>query len=644
MKRLAIPVGALALVICALWIRDVAAQSPFSITQTYCTGTTPCVTTYHNDNNRDGTNPNETTLSASTLGTSGHTPSPQYMVTTDGQIYAQPLYIKSMSINGSTHNAVYVATENNTVYAMDGGSGSTLLSMNLNNASDLSGYTEIAVPYSDLPNSCGNIAPEVGITGTPVIDVSITPPVIWLVTKHEDVNGSTKTYRQKLHGLFATTLQEIPGSPLVLDSAWATANSVSYDPLANHQRSGLALTGQTSGTANIVVAWASHCDKPNYNGLAVGFAYSYSGGTLSTTWAFNPESGSSATSPQGGIWMGGGAPAIDPDSHAFFSTGNGDASNQGTGEYSDSVIRLKNNGTGTLDDYYTPPDYVALNGVLGGASVACTQPNTTCPSPCASTGSPNYYCNLSINGDDWDLASAGGNQGMLYVVYGHSMGHIDSESSNPSEYPCTQASSTASGTIAQCFFGITTPTAVTGKGIHSTPAFLAGGTLTGQQNYLYVVGSGDVLNAWNFQNSSGYGTFNATQATESGHTFNYPGSTPSVTWSGSGTVGNTAIVWVLDNSNFGKITPMTAAQASVLYAYAAIPSSGTLTALWNSSSYNTTTPGSPGAVKFIPPTIVDGKIFMGGGAQGYEPGSTNCPAPTTSNGEPTACGGLTMFQ
>ena len=52
----------------------------------------------------------------------------------------------------------YAATENNTIYALAANSGSVLWSTNVGTA----------VPASDLP--CGDVTPEVGITGTPVID------------------------------------------------------------------------------------------------------------------------------------------------------------------------------------------------------------------------------------------------------------------------------------------------------------------------------------------------------------------------------------------------------------------------------------------------------------------------------------------
>jgi hypothetical protein len=209
-----------------------------TLTATYCTNSSnPCVTTYHNDNNRDGVNPNESTFKASTLVTfSGLT---ETDVNVDGLVYAQPLYIHQLSgITGVTgsKNVIFVATENNSVYSIDASNGNILVHAALDFNPPSYAIVEHAVPYADLPGGCNNIAPEVGITGTPVIDTTVTPPIMWLVSKHEDRNSSTqaKTYVQKLHGLYTTTLGEIPGSPMTI-----TYNG--FDANAQNQRAGLAL-------------------------------------------------------------------------------------------------------------------------------------------------------------------------------------------------------------------------------------------------------------------------------------------------------------------------------------------------------------------------------------------------------------------
>jgi hypothetical protein len=218
--------------------------------------------TAHNDSNRDGVNPNESVLKASALSASNH-PTPRWLATTDGLLYAQPLYIHQLSIAGSAKNVVYAVTENNSVYAFDSDStspsGTILKQVNLNNPSDLSeGSTEIAVPFTDLPAACTLVVPEVGISGTPVIDVSVTPPVMYVVSKHEDIDSQgVKTYRHKLHGLYVDTLQEIPGSPVVLDRNFAANYAPGLDPLYHLERPGLALIN-SNGVAKIWASWGSN--------------------------------------------------------------------------------------------------------------------------------------------------------------------------------------------------------------------------------------------------------------------------------------------------------------------------------------------------------------------------------------------------
>jgi hypothetical protein len=635
--------------------------------QTYCLGTAPCVLTAKNDDNRDGTNPNETVLKASTLTATSH-PTPRWLATTDGLLYAQPLYLHQLLIGGVDKNVVYAATENNSVYAFDSDSTSTagtvLAQVNLNNASDLSaGTTEIAVPYTDLPTGCTLLVPEVGITGTPVIDVSVTPPVMYVVTKHEDVDSTgAKTYRYKLHGLYADTLQEIPGSPLVIDTNFATANAPGFDPLDNHQRPGLALIPSSGNSSQLWVGWGSNCDDIPYYGFLMGFTYNYATNPgFSTTYTVVNSAPTCTTQRcQSGIWMSGGAPAVDSSGNVYLATGNGADETQGDGEYSNSIFRITQSG---LQDFYTPPDYNGLN--VGETVVACTNPKAaTCSSPCAldSTG---QYCQVTLVHNDWDLGAGGvtllsptfqltnpeimaaGKQGMLYVAYANNLGHVDAHSTVPDEYACTLANAPEPGAIAQCFqaFPVSTNPKQDNSGLRGSAAFLAGYPGT-TYNFLYAVGVKDVLKAFLFQNQSGVGRFEATPFTAtSPHNFT-PGASPSVTWNSNGGKITDGIVWAIDVPGVGQVGKTS--QTSVLYAYRAIPVSHATTGglgaeLWDTSAYASSNPGNPGSVKFIAPTIVDGKIFIGGGAQGYAPATANCPTPTTTI-QPTSCGGLAMFE
>lgn len=639
-----------------------------AVGQSYCTGSTACVLTAHNDNNRDGANPFETILKASTLSSTTH-PTPRWLATTDGQLYAQPLYIHQLMVNGTPKNVVYAATENNSVYAFDSdttsATGTILAQVSLNNASDLgNGTTETAVPYTDLPEACSLVSPEVGITGTPVVDVSVTPPVMYVITKHEDTDSQgVKTYRQKLHGLYADTLQEIPGSPLLLDTNFAETYAPDFDPLYNHQRPGLTLIPSASGASKIWVSWGSNCDAVPYWGFQMEFTYNYTGvqGFANSYTVVNVSPSCLSQPCQTGIWMGGGSAAADANGNVYLATGNGADQLQGSGEYSNSIMRIDDNG---LQDFYSPPDFHALN--KGKALVACTNPNpTSCPAPC-SFDSTGQYCQFTLQHDDWDLGAGGvlllapsfkltnpeivasGKQGMIYVAYANNLGQVDSHASEPSEYACGFANAPTSGSIAQCFQGFspTTNPNEDDSGLRGSAAFLAGNPGS-EFNFMYAAGVTEPLKVFYLENQSGVGRFMTTPGTAiSPHLFK-SGSSPSVSWNNAkGASITDAIVWAMDTS--GAPNPGGVAKNEVLYAYRAIPTSRNPSTalgneLWDTSAYSSTNPGNPGSVKFVVPTVADGKIFLGGGAQGYDPGSANCPAPSPTN-QPTACGGLAMFE
>ena len=354
---------------------------------------------------------------------------------------------------------------------------------------------------------------------------------------------------------------------------------------------------------------------------------------------------------------GGAAPAVDGSGNVYLTTGNGADGSQGSTEYSNSVLRLTEMG---LQDFYSPPDYHWLN--IGG-TVACTNPNpTSCSSPCG-WDVTHHYCQVGVI-DDWDLGAGGvlllspsfsiqypelvtgGKQGMLYTVFagGNNMGQIDQNgfSPNSQEYACTNVTTPTSGAIPQCFHSLA-------GGVHGVPAFL-GGTSSQNTNQMYVATAHDTLKA--FQLSS-TGLFSTTPATPtSGHVFGYPGAIPSVSWDSSATGSiSDAIVWTLDTNPYGQdyySSSPAAAGPAVTYSYAAAPSGTSLgSSLWDTSTYNTSNPGNPGAVRFVVPTIADARIFIAGGTQGYypdDPTTGTCLAPVAGTSNPTACGAITMYK
>ena len=298
------------------------------------------VTTWHNDSLRSGLNSQETILTTANVNVTDF--GKLFSVPVDGQVYAQPLVLSGVSIGGGTHNVVYVATEHDSVYAIDAQSGATYAQVSLIPA----GGTTVN-SSSDLTTSCGDIQPEIGITGTPVIDPASN--TLYVVAKSK-VNGSIVQF---LHALNTATLAENSGSPVEIQATVAGAagdgngSQVTFNPMTQNQRPGLALDN-----GHVLITWASHCDHTPYHGWMI----SYNAQTLvqDAAWNATPNGDPNGTLTLAGIWMSGAAPAVDANGNIFLATGNG--YENGTTDFGDSVVKLglPANGTFPVLDYFVP--------------------------------------------------------------------------------------------------------------------------------------------------------------------------------------------------------------------------------------------------------------------------------------------------
>src|ERR1019366_2379830 len=137
------------------------------------------VTTYHNDNYRSGSNPQETVLTLSNVRTQAFGKRATFAV--QGYVYAQPLYLPGLTIGGTTHNVLFVATEHDQVYAFDVNSGQQLWRTNFLSTA---GIRYVISPVSSGDVSCGDLVPEIGITGTPAMDT--TTGTMYLVARRNN--------------------------------------------------------------------------------------------------------------------------------------------------------------------------------------------------------------------------------------------------------------------------------------------------------------------------------------------------------------------------------------------------------------------------------------------------------------------------
>jgi hypothetical protein len=296
------------------------------------------IVTNRNDNVRSAANLTETSLTPATVNASGF--GLLFSRSVDAQIYAQPLYLGGLTLNGQQHNVVFVATAQNSVYAFDADNPS---------ASAPLWQKNMGAPGQTTGFSCTDMTPEVGITSTPVIDQQAGN--LYLVAKGEE-NG---TWVQRIHILDILTGGERPGSPVVIAASvpgtgdGSTGGKVSFNAKTALNRPGLLLQDGT-----LYLAFASHCDSGPYHGWVLG--YQYDGAKLTQTHAFTVSPNGS----EGGIWQAGVGLSSD-GANIYFAAGNGSTNpNSSPPDLSESVVRLRASDF-TAQDYWTPTNYSALN-------------------------------------------------------------------------------------------------------------------------------------------------------------------------------------------------------------------------------------------------------------------------------------------
>ncbi len=368
-----------------------------------------------------------------------------FSCTVDGAVYAQPLWVANLNVNGAQHNVVFVATQHDSLYAFDADANPCvqLWKASLIDSGHGGTGSETTVP-SGVPGylvgqGYGDITPEVGVTGTPVFDPASS--TLYVVSK--SVTAAGPTFYQRLHAIDPTTGNEkASGSPVTIaGSVTGTGDGGSTDTFSarqENQRAGLALVNGT-----VYIAWASHEDTTPWRGWMMGYTFNGSSFTRSAEFAVTPNSGYG-----GGIWMGGAAPAADSSNNIYVLTGNGQFDANSTSgpknDYGDSLLKLTTSLT--VSEYFTPTDQLAdydddNDFGAGGAAILADLP----------TGSPVPH-----------LIMGGGKDGTLYVLNRDLLGGLgDTNAVQPISF---------------------------GYGIYATGAYW--------NNYYYLVGLGSPLIAY----------------------------------------------------------------------------------------------------------------------------------------------------
>jgi hypothetical protein len=313
----------------------------------------PGTFTWRNDAQRTGQNPQELALSSATLNSTNF--GKLFSCPVDGQIYAEPLYVANLAISGGVHNVVFVATENDSLYAFDADASPCVTYWSdVNGGSpSLLPANEIVVPDADVNST--EIAPVIGITGTPVIDPATN--TIYVVVKSKFVSGLNPLYYQRLHAIDVTTGLEQPGSPVLItpvaagNGDGASGGMVGFDALTENQQAGLLLLGHT-----VYIAFGSLAATAPYHGWVVG----YDKTTLAPAGAFIDTPNGSA----GGIWLGAAGLSVDPDSgyiYAASDVGTFDASSAAIphNDYGQSILKLDPSQLDVVD-YFAPCNATTL--------------------------------------------------------------------------------------------------------------------------------------------------------------------------------------------------------------------------------------------------------------------------------------------
>jgi hypothetical protein len=448
------------------------------------------VTTYHNDNARDGWNASETVLTPQNVNVNNFGKLRELPV--DGKVDGQPLYISSLSVAGQPHNVLIAVTEHGSAYAFDADSGAQLWKVSTLGTNE--------TPSDD--HGCNQISPEIGITDTPVVDRSHGPNgTVFLVAMSKDASSK---YHQRLHALDLTTGAELQGSPTEISASFpgtgygSTNGMQVFDPGQYAERVGLLLMN-----GQIYLAWTSHCDEDPYT----GWLMAYSESTLQQTSVLNLTPNGPSTphfgDGEGSVWMSGAGLAGDAQGNIFFLDANGTFDSTlnangfpAHGDFGNAFMKVSTTGN-TL----AAADYFAAYNL---------QSESDADQDLGSGGAMLLPDQTDAKGNTRHLAVGAGKDTNIYVVDRDNMGKFNASSNNAVYQELPNA---------------------LGQGAWSMAALF--------NNTVYYAGNGDHLKAFPITSA----LLATTPASESVTSFAYPGATPSVSSNGA----QNGIVWAIEN-------------------------------------------------------------------------------------------------
>lgn len=509
-------------------------------------------TTRHFDVARTGWNPYEKILTVGNASTVREL----FSHAIDGQAYAQPLYVHHVFMPGQgAHNTIFVATENDSVYAFDADTPQPALWQ-----TSLIPPGEAVVSIADV-GGCNNVAPVIGITSTPVIDCSAY--TMYVVAKTKTVSGAGTTFHYRLHALDISTGAERPGSPVEIPDTISYPGTGAPNDGHGHvlfssewhlNRPALLLLNGT-----LYIAFGSHCDF--HLGSYHGWVLAYNPSSLAHIATFNATPGNFPNQEAGGIWQSGGGLAGDSEGFIYCTTGNGQFdANTGGSDYGDTVLRL--DAGLAVNSYFTPGNQQDLENNdwdLGSGAVLVL--------PDDAPGCGTHPHMLVTCGKD----------GNIFLLDRHNMGGYTGPKPAGDNPQAIQTLPLQPGVPIGNL-----------PGPWGGPAYYGVGQ---NQSLVYYAGNGGKLTAFELQGGQLAPAMAGGNPSQSATTFG-GGSFPVV--SSNQQVAGTAVVWAIERTNPVRLHAYNA--ADLTHHLVDLPAGA-----WN----------NPNGGAFLEPTVINGKVYVG---------------------------------
>jgi hypothetical protein len=505
------------------------------------------VFTQHGDIGRTGQNINETALTLANVNST--TFGKLFAQAVDGQLYAQPLYVPNVTIAGQTHNVIYAATEADSVFAFDADSNTGANANPLWRAS-LIDTAHGAAAGATAVDAVNGISCNALV---PLVGVTSTPVIdpstntMYVVAKSAENGG----YVQRLHAIDITTgAEKSQGSVVIAGSVTGTGDGSANGTLAFNPMMHLNRPGLLLLNGVVYVGFASNCDNAPFHGWL--FAYDAATSSLRAVYVSTPNGS------DGGIWNSGAGLSGDSNANLYLATGNGtfDTAQNPPTDLGDSIVKLFLNGS-TLNatDYFTPYNQNAydagdLDVGSGGVLLLPDQP-----------GSHPHQLVLPAKGR-W-------------------MYEVDRDQMTLNNLHYCQPNCTSDTQIITEFQPLGDSWCI--------PAYWNGS--------IYYGGANAQLSMYPITS----GVLGSTPSSSTPSSIMFPGATPTISANGT----TNGIVWAVDASNYGGMGPPSA--PAILHAFNA---SNIAIELYNTTQLSTRDVMG-NAVKFVVPTVANGKVYVG---------------------------------